>query len=308
MGRFILAVIVLAVVVATGLWFASGPTYLTFDPPGEPDLANGEKVFWAGGCTSCHAAPGAKGDDKLVLSGGLAIKSDFGTFHAPNISSDATHGIGDWTLQQFADAMTQGTAPGGTHLYPSFPYTSYSRMEISDLNDLFGYMKTLPASDNVAADHELGFPFNIRRAVGLWNLLYRNPEPVIAIDPDSEQLVRGQYLVEGPGHCGECHTPRMLSGGLKRDQWLAGAKNPDGEGIIPNITPEGSIKDWSAGDIAYYLESGFRPDFDSVGGAMVSVQQNLANLPASDREAIAAYLKAVPGRANGYKARTGQQN
>lgn len=304
MRGLIVAVLGVAVVAAAALWFLSAPTYLKFLPPGDPDLARGEEVFWAGGCASCHAAPGAKDDDKLILSGGLALKSDFGTFYAPNISSDATAGIGDWTLQQFVNAMTQGTAPGGTHLYPSFPYTSYTRMEISDLNDLYGYMKTLPASDNVAPQHELGFPFNIRRAVGLWNLLYLNSDPVISIDASSEQLLRGQYLVEGPGHCGECHTPRTLIGGLKRNQWLAGAENPDGEGIIPNITPDGSIKDWSAGDIVYYLESGFTPDFDSVGGSMVSVQQNMAKLPAADREAIAAYLKAIPGRANGYPART----
>lgn len=304
MRGLIVAVLGVAVVAAAALWFLSAPKHVTFSPPGDPDLARGEEMFWAGGCASCHAAPGAKDDDKLILSGGLALKSDFGTFYAPNISSDATAGIGDWTLQQFVNAMKAGTSPDNTHLYPSFPYTSYARMEISDLNDLYGYMKTLPASDNVAPQHELGFPFNIRRAVGLWNLLYLNSDPVISIDASSEQLLRGQYLVEGPGHCGECHTPRTQIGGLKRNQWLAGAENPDGEGIIPNITPDGSIKDWSAGDIVYYLESGFTPDFDSVGGSMVSVQQNMAKLPAADREAIAAYLKAIPGRANGYPART----
>ena len=306
MRGLIVAVLGVAVVAAAALWFLSAPTHSKFAPPGEPDVARGEEVFWAGGCSSCHAAPGAKGDDKLVLAGGLAIKSDFGTFYAPNISSNDVAGIGGWTLQQFVDAMTQGTSPEGTHLYPSFPYTSYTRMTISDLNDLFGYMLTLPSSDHVAPAHELGFPFDIRRAVGLWNLLYLVEKPVISIDANSTQLLRGQYLVEGPGHCGECHTPRTRIGGLKRNQWLAGAENPDGEGIIPNITPEGSIKDWSASDIAYYLESGFTPDYDSVGGSMVSVQQNMAKLPASDREAIAAYLKAVPGRANGFPAKTGQ--
>ncbi len=245
------AALVLPAVAAIALWFLTAPTFVKFGPLGDPDLARGEEMFWAGGCTSCHAAPGAKGDDKLVLAGGLSIKSDFGTFYAPNISSDATTGIGGWTFDQFANAMNQGTSPEGSHLYPSFPYTSYTRVEASDLNDLFGYMKTLPASDNVAPVHELGFPFNIRRAVGLWNLLYLKEGPVITFDSASDQIKRGQYLVEGPGHCGECHTPRTLIGGLKLNQWLSGAPNPDGEGIIPNITPDGGIKDWSAADIAY---------------------------------------------------------
>ncbi|MDA4848164.1 cytochrome c [Hoeflea poritis] len=308
MRRLFGLLVLIAVAAAVVLWFLSAPGKLDeadFAGLAEPDLARGEEMFWAGGCASCHAAPGAKGDDKLLLSGGLAIESDFGTFHAPNISPDKDAGIGNWTFRQFANAMKKGTSPQGTHLYPSFPYTSYTRMTMSDLNDMWGYLQTLPASDNVAPDHALGFPFNIRRAVGLWNLLYLRDGPVIVFDSPDDAVSRGQYLVEGPGHCGECHTPRSPIGGLEFGEWMAGATNPDGEGIIPNITPDGSIKSWSAGDIAYYLESGFTPDFDTAGGSMVSVQENMARLPASDREAIAAYLKAIPGRPNGYPARGG---
>jgi mono/diheme cytochrome c family protein len=107
---------------------------------------------------------------------------------------------------------------------------------------------------------------------------------------------RGQYLVEGPGHCGECHTPRRLGGlgGLDKTHWLGGGPAPEGRGRIPNITPGGAIADWSQDDIATYLETGFTPEFDSVGGSMVEVQQNMAKLSAEDRQAIAAYLKAVP--------------
>jgi mono/diheme cytochrome c family protein len=129
----------------------------------------------------------------------------------------------------------------------------------------------------------------------LWQLLYLSPDPVIAIDESDPQLVRGRYLVEGPGHCGECHTPRNLIGGLDKARWLGGGPAPEGGGKIPNITPDPSgIGSWSAADIAYYLESGFTPDFDSVGGAMVEVQRNMVKLTAEDRQAIAAYLKAVP--------------
>lgn len=268
----------------------------------EGDATSGESVFWAGGCASCHAAPGSKDDAKLVLSGGVRLTSDFGTFVAPNISPDATAGIGGWSVQDFANAMLAGVSPAGSHYYPSFPYGSYTRMTNRDIADLFAFMQTLPASETASLPHEVGFPFNIRRLVGGWKLLFFTDAPRVAIETGNAQLDRGQYLVEGPGHCGECHSPRNLIGGFVGDAWLSGAQNPDGEGVIPNLTPAGKpIGGWSAGDIAYYLESGFTPDFDSVGGSMVEVQANMARLTAADREAIAAYLKALPERPNGWE-------
>ncbi len=262
---------------------------------GEPDLAHGREVFFAGGCMSCHAPAGATGDARLVLSGGAPLKSDFGTFHAPNISSHPEAGMGAWTLAEFGDAMTRGVGRAGEHLYPSFPYGSYARMTPKDINDLYGFMKTLPASDAIAPAHELGFPFNQRFVLGGWKFLYYTDAPWVELADASDMVKRGQYLVEGPGHCGECHTPRNALGGFLSSQWLAGGPNPEGEGSIPNITPGSrSMGSWSEGDIVTYLESGFTPDYDSVGGSMVEVQKNMAELTAADREAIAAYLKAIP--------------
>ena len=106
---------------------------------------------------------------------------------------------------------------------------------------------------------------------------------------------RGRYLVEALGHCGACHTPRNFLAGPDFSRWLGGAPSLEGDGRVPNITPSrDGLESWSTADIAYYLKSGFTPDFDTVGGAMVDVQENLARLPDADREAIAAYLKAVP--------------
>lgn len=262
----------------------------------EGDAKAGERIFYVGGCSSCHDAPGSKGDEKLRLTGGRKFATAFGTFVAPNISSDAKDGIGAWSLADFSNALKRGVSPEGAHYYPAFPYTSYARMTDKDVSDLYAFMKTLPAISGGAPDHEVGFPFNIRRGLGLWKLFYLNDDPVIALPADADQAARtGQYLVEGPGHCGECHTPRNPIGGMKLDQWLAGAPVADGEGKVPDITPgKGGIGSWSGKDIAYYLESGFTPEFDSVGGAMVSVQENMAALPAEYRDAIAAYLKVVP--------------
>jgi mono/diheme cytochrome c family protein len=191
--------------------------------------------------------------------------------------------------------MQRGLAPDGRHLYPAFPYTSYARMQPQDVLDLWAYLLSLPPVDSEVAQHELRFPFMLRRGIGLWKRLHLDPAPVVALAGDDPQLERGRYLVEGAGHCGECHTPRDLTQGLRLDRWLAGAANPEGEGRVPDLSPHADgLGDWSAADIEYYLESGVDPDYDVVGGSMVAVQENMARLPAADRAAIAAYLKALP--------------
>src|SRR5450631_748254 len=139
-------------------------------PAHAPNLANGKEMFYAGGCSSCHAVP--KQPDHNRLGGGLALNSPFGTFYVPNISSDPKDGIGTWTEAQFVTAMTKGTSPSGEHLYPAFPYTSYQRMTFEDLIDLKAYLDTLPASSNDVPEHDLAFPFTIRRGLGLWQKLY----------------------------------------------------------------------------------------------------------------------------------------
>ena len=256
----------------------------------EPDADRGQLVFTAAGCASCHHAPDAKDEDKLLLSGGQRFASDFGTFIAPNISSDPTQGLGSWTQAQFASAVTKGVSPNNQHYYPAFPFASYNKMRDQDVVDLWAYMQSLPASDIPSLPHEVGFPFNIRASLGGWKMLFMQDAWVVDGDLSSE-ATRGRYLVEALAHCGECHTPRNPLGGLKRDAWLTGAPNPSGKGTIPALTPD--KLDWSTEDIAYYLESGFTPDFDSVGGHMVEVVENFAQLAPEDRTAVALYLKAL---------------
>lgn len=259
------------------------------------DLAEGEKVFWASGCASCHAKENATGDEKLLLGGGHRLETPFGTFVTPNISPHGQTGIGSWTIAEFQNAMKDGVSPDGKHYYPSFPYTSYVLVSDAEIANLFAFMKTLPEVDRANEAHELGVLFSWRRPLGIWKRLFAQDHWTVAVDQQNRVLIRGQRLVEGLGHCGECHTPRNVLGGLDRSRWLAGGPAPEGEGMIPNITPGSkSIGNWSQGDIAYYLESGFTPDYDTVGGTMVSVQENMAKLPKEDLEAIAAYLKAIP--------------
>lgn len=255
------------------------------------DAAKGALVFAAGGCASCHAAPDATGDAMLVLAGGRSFVSEFGTFYAPNISPDPDVGLGSWQVADLANAMIHGTSPKGQHYYPAFPYTSYKGTSLGDVADLWAYMTTLPADTTPSRAHDVGFPFNIRMSLGGWKLLFGGKTPD-AITPDTAQLQRGQYLVEVLGHCGECHTARNALGGLDYANWLGGAANPSGQGRIPNITP--AALDWSEGDLVEYFTSGFTPEFDSAGGEMAEVVENLSHLPIEDREAIAAYLVALP--------------
>lgn len=292
MRRLFLILIGLAAVLAAAGWFLSAPAPLpaaaTAGLTGDP--ARGEAIFLAGGCASCHAPEDAEGEDRRVLAGGHRLDSDFGTFVAPNISPDPEHGIGGWTLAQFADAMMRGVAPDGRHYYPAFPYTSYAKMEMQDVADLWAFLQTLPAADVESAANEVRFPFNLRRGIGIWKRLYVD-DAFVMTHAGTAQLERGRYLVEALGHCAECHTPRDRFGGLDPERWMEGAPNPSGEGRIPAITPD--ALGWSASDIAWYLESGFTPDYDSAGGSMADVVTNLAQLEAADREAIAAYLLAL---------------
>ncbi|MEP0519705.1 MAG: cytochrome c [Hyphomicrobiales bacterium] len=294
--RLIFTGLILGIIGLAVFWFITAPQQLAADelPNHTANAEAGAYVFSAAGCASCHAAPGAKGDDKLILAGGQRFETEFGTFIAPNISSDKSSGIGAWTPLEFANAVTRGVSPNGSHYYPAFPYGSYRLAKLTDILDLKTYMDTLPAVAEPAPANEVAFPFNVRRGLGLWKLLFLNSE-TFADDPGvSAHVNRGAYLVNALGHCAECHTPRNFLGGLNHDQAFAGAPNPDGKGFIPNITPHSDgIASWTAEDIAYALESGFTPAFDSLGGSMTAVVDNTSKLTPEDREAMAAYLKTV---------------
>jgi mono/diheme cytochrome c family protein len=285
-----------AAVIGFGVyWWLTEPLAILADavtrPAYTPNLANGLVVFNAGGCASCHAVPDQP--DRLRLGGGLAIPSPFGTFYAPNISPDKVDGIGRWTEANFVTAVTSGVSPGGTHYFPAFPYTSYAHARPEDIKDLFAYLKTLAPVSGKVRDHDLPFPFNIRRNVGIWKLLFFDSKPFVPDGAHSAPWNRGAYLVNSLGHCAECHSPRNFLGGIVTAQRFAGGPNPEGEGWVPNITQKG-LDEWSAKDIDYFLQTGQLPDGDSAGGSMVRVIKNISQLPEADQAAMADYLKSLP--------------
>jgi mono/diheme cytochrome c family protein len=290
--RILLAALAAAAAFGLYWWLTAVPRALAVTVAASaPNVANGEIIFNAGGCASCHAIPNQP--DRLKLGGGLAIPSPFGTFYAPNISPDPVDGIGRWSEADFADAVMRGVSPAGTHYFPAFPYTSYAHARPQDVRDLFAYLKTLAPVGGKVRDHAVPFPFNIRRNIGIWKLLFFDARP-FAPDPSrSAAWNRGAYLVNSFGHCAECHSPRNFLGGIIAAQRFAGGPNPEGEGWVPNITGKG-LSDWNEKDIAYFLETGQTPDGDSAGGAMTRVIKNTSQLPEADRAAIADYIKSLP--------------
>jgi mono/diheme cytochrome c family protein len=290
--KLALLALIVAVIGPAVFWFLTVPATVPASalPQRSANLENGKTMFFIGGCASCHATPGQ--DDKTRLGGGVTLKSPFGTFYAPNISPDRDHGIGQWSEADFVTAMVKGTAPNGQHLFPAFPYTSYQHMKWDDVRDLFAYLKTLPAVADESKPHDVPFPFNIRRSLGVWKFLFLDGQAFKPNPAKDATWNRGAYLVNGPGHCAECHSPRNILGGIKEAQRFAGGPEPGGDGFVPNITQKGLSMSFD--DLVKLLATGETPDGDTVGGEMGKIVANTGKLGDDDRAAIATYVKSLP--------------
>jgi mono/diheme cytochrome c family protein len=267
------------------------PKDARFAEDGDPE--KGRLIFAAADCASCHARPGQS--DRLKLGGGLALASPYGTFRAPNISPDEEDGIGAWGTIDFANALVGGVSPRGEHYYPAFPYTSYSGMTISDVRDLRAYLRTLPKVPGKAPPHDLSLVFQLRRLIGTWKFLYFRRGGTVPEPTGDARRDRGAYFVEALAHCAECHSTRNVFGAIEDYNRYAGGPDPEGVGFAPNITPE-RLGTWSERDIAELLKTGNTPSHRRVGSSMLDVVTNTAMLPQADRDAIAAYIKALPAR------------
>ncbi|MCC2097757.1 MAG: c-type cytochrome [Hyphomicrobiales bacterium] len=299
MRKWIVALAILAVAGLAGFWFLTQPhlamarSDTSLESGG--DVARGRAVFFAGGCASCHKSTGQ--EDPFKLGGGHAFPSPFGTFFAPNISPHDEDGIGKWKTADLVNALKAGVAPDGSHYYPAFPYTTYAKMTNADARDLMAFLRTLPPVAKKSKPHELPFPFNIRRGLGLWKLVNLDTSPIAKDPSKSEAWNRGNYLVNALGHCAECHSSRNFMGAIVEKYRFAGGADPHGKGWIPNMTQSAKgLKDWSAGDIVVLLETGLTPSIDAVGSSMGDVIKNTSKLSADDRKAMAEYIKSLPAR------------
>jgi len=261
---------------------------------GSQSTKRGEYIYRLAGCKSCHTD---SMDKELGPAGGVALDTPFGTFYTPNITPDQETGIGGWSDQQFIDAMRKGLSPDGEDYFPAFPYTSYTRMHDQDLLDLKAYLNALEPVSKVSKAHDLQFPYDQRWLMKFWKILFFQQQPFHPNSSRSESWNRGAYIVNGPGHCVECHTPRNLLGGIKYDELLAGnPEGPDGESM-PSIDPvkSESFSQWSEVDIVFSLQTGMLPDGDFLGGSMGHVIENSTSLLTDrDLSSIAEYLQ-YPG-------------
>jgi len=254
------------------------------------DTTRGEYIATAGGCVACHTA---SGKDAARFAGGHALKTPFGTFYGPNITPHPQAGIGRWSEADFVRAMRNGVRPDGAHYFPAFPYPSYTRIVDADLRDLWAYLRSLPPNARQNQEHDLRFPFGFRFLLWGWKLLFFTPGPTAADARTNTPVTRGAYLVNALSHCGECHTPRNILGGSKRDRFLAGGKGPDGKGV-PNLTPT-RLKKWGDGELKDFLTTGITADGDVAAESMGEVVTNtLSRITAEDLAAIIAYLRSLP--------------
>ena len=255
---------------------------------GNPE--RGAYVIRLAGCIACHTDSKNGG---VELAGGREFETPFGVFRSPNITPDKETGIGEWTMTMFSNAVTKGLRPDGSHYYPAFPYTSYAKMSDQDVADLKAYLETVTPVKNAVPDHDLPFPFSMREGLSVWKSMYFD-DGRFQPDPDKSSVWnRGAYLVNGPAHCAECHTPRTILGGLDQEDMFYGTKNgPEGE-KVPNITndPSLGIGKWEEMDVAFLLQMGLTPKGDSVGGSMGEVvRDGTAYFTPEDIAAITEYL------------------
>jgi mono/diheme cytochrome c family protein len=257
-------------------------------------LARGEYLTKAADCVACHTVP----ESGKPFAGGVAFRLAVGTIYSSNITADPESGIGGWSDDDFVRAVRDGVRKDGQHLYPAFPYTSYTQLSRSDVLAIKAYLFSLPKIREPNRPNELGFPFNQRWAMGFWNAAFFKSGRFVADSSKSPEWNSGAYLAAALGHCAECHTPRNLGYGLEHGSELAGEELQGWRAY--NITSDAKhgIGFWSDDDIAQYLQTGHAPGHASASGPMgEAVAHSLQFLSPQDISALVVYLRSVPARA-----------
>jgi mono/diheme cytochrome c family protein len=253
------------------------------------DAAHGRYLAVLGDCAGCHTQPRGP-----AFAGGLPFNADFGTVYSTNITPDKETGIGGWSEGDFYKALHEGVAPGGKHLYPAFPYIYFRRISRQDTDDLFAYLKTLTPVHRPPTPNRLIFPVNLRFGLLFWNWLYFDKTPPTIPADASAAWKRGEYIVNGLGHCAACHTPKTVLFGDIADKPLAG-------GVVDhwfaNNLAGGQAEGlgrWSQAEVAQFLATGKNPHAVAAGSMLEKVTSSTSRMAADDRTAIAVYLKSLP--------------
>jgi len=280
--RISLIAVTLVAVLAFPKWVAA-----------QDQVARGEYLFNTAGCAGCHTDSKNNG---ALLAGGRELKTPFGTYYGPNITADPTHGIGTWSDEDFIRALRDGVSPDGSHYFPVFPYTSFTKMTDADMRALKAYIFSLPPVAKPDIPHDIDFPFGFRFTMFFWKLLFFDKGPYTPPPGATPEVARGGYIAEALAHCGECHTPRNMLGAVDQSQKFAGlAHGPDGD-TVPNITSHDKtgIGNWTDDEMITLFRDGEMPLGDEVDGGMAEVVRNgTSKLTEQDLTALIAYLRSV---------------
>jgi mono/diheme cytochrome c family protein len=255
-------------------------------------IERGRYLVTAADCAACHTRP----NGGSPFAGGRPIETPFGNVIAANITPDKQSGIGAWTDDDFDKAVRQGIRHDGSRLYPAMPYTSYTKMTRADVSAIHAYLSTIPPVHNEVHSDALPFPFNIRFGMKLWDFAFFKSGSYVPDNTKSAEWNRGAYLVQGPGHCAACHTPKNFAGADKSGAFLQGANLQ--QWFAPDITNDKrrGLGRWSVEDVVKYLKTGH----NSISGATGPMAEEIAlassGMTDSDLNAIATYLKSLPGR------------
>ncbi|WP_447881427.1 c-type cytochrome [Serratia fonticola] len=286
--RLALLIVLIAAIVIAVLWWRENRSY---DGPvqqvtaSSEQIARGRYLTQAADCAACHTAAGG-----APLAGGYPLDTPFGTIYGSNLTPSADQGIGRWTKDDFFLALTQGVAPGGRHLYPAMPYTSYKGISREDADAIYAYLMSRPAVDVAIPANDMPFPFNQRMALIGWNLLFRNSDPLPASSQgNSAEWQRGRYLSDVLGHCGECHTPRGMLGQMELSKPMQGGDL--GRFIAPDITPQAlAQRGWTPEDLSRFLSTGLAPQGSAFSEMHMVVDLSTRHLTPEDHRALVTYL------------------
>lgn len=300
MKRIVIALVAFLVVGIGGYFYLNRPDsspgnapQLSGAPESNSQISRGEYLTKAADCIACHTTK----DGGKPFAGGLAFALPFGKLYAPNITPDPATGIGKWSDEQFVKAMQDGIRSDGQHLYPAFPYASYTQLSRADVLAIKAYIFSLPAVVQANRDPDLMFPFNQRWAMGFWKAAFFENKRFVADESKSAEWNKGYYLANALAHCAECHTPRNVAFALDRRNDYAGAVIQGWR--APNLTsdPLHGIGDWSKDDLEQYLLTGHAAGRGSASGPMAeAVENSLQYLRLEDVSALVAYFRQIPAK------------
>jgi mono/diheme cytochrome c family protein len=301
--RRLLLLIVVLVVLLLG-WFFFGGSHQPTSPAmskvtaatlHDPELiARGRYLATAGDCAGCHTAQGG-----AALAGGRVLATPFGNIPVPNITPDRDTGLGNWSFEDFWQALHDGKGRHGELLYPAFPYTSYTKVTHDDALAIFAWLQSLPPVHLPSTAPTLAFPYSVRNSVAAWRALYFK-EGVFRPDPkQSAQWNRGAYLVLGLGHCNECHAARDSLGGTPQDVRLTGGRIPQQNWYAPDLSTRqnGGLQGWNEQDIVDLLKAGQSAKGAAFGPMADVVATSTQHMSDDDLRAMATYLGSLPARA-----------